>query len=50
MAEEMIDSTHPVIRQVLTLKPIQRRPENLQRLLQVLDAGIIERKPLPPRG
>ncbi len=50
MAAEMIDFTHPIIRQVLTLKPSQRRPENLQRLLQVLDAGMIERQPLPPRG
>jgi hypothetical protein len=50
MAKDMIDVNHPVICQVLTLKPIQRRTENLRRLLQILDAGIIERKPSSARG
>ncbi|WP_157776245.1 hypothetical protein [Gloeomargarita lithophora] len=50
MAKEMIDLTHPMIRQVLTLKPIQRQPEHLKDLLQVLDAGVLERQSLPPRA
>ncbi|WAS06254.1 hypothetical protein LQF76_05045 [Gloeomargaritales cyanobacterium VI4D9] len=50
MVKPMIDPTHPLICQVLTRKPIPRRPEHLQRLLQILDAGIMDHKPLPPRG
>ncbi len=48
--KDMIDVNHPVICQVLTLKPIQRRMEHLRRLLQILDAGIIEHKSTSPRG
>ncbi|MEN9216942.1 MAG: hypothetical protein Q6K90_06435 [Gloeomargarita sp. HHBFW_bins_162] len=51
MISKMIDLTHPVIRHVLSLKPIQRQqPVHLKQLLEVLDAGIIERKSLTPGG